>query len=197
MASSRISKNERGAAIRNTVIAATRSEAATKKVSGSPALAAEDQDNVAHALVRTTSAFKRLTTQRMKGEFDITGIQAEILVLLAAEPGMLGNDLAAVIGVNASTVTHALDAMEKQRLLTRRRCMEDRRVVRLALTEKAKRIARRSMDVTHHLLDALTAGLSQTDLYALRRSLERMAHNCQAQAHLSHRNGDLRTMRKS
>ena len=197
MATSRISKIEHDVAVRNMTITAPTAGAATQKARQRRSVAPKDQDNVAHALLRTTSAFKRLTTQRMKEEFDITGIQAEILMLLTAEPGMLGNDLAAVVGVNASTVSHALDVMEKQHLLTRRRCTQDRRVVCLALTEKARRIATRSMDVTHHILDALTAGISQTDLRALRSSLERMARNCQQQALLPYRNGDLRTMRKS
>ena len=71
-------------------------------------MAARSQhDNVAHALVRTAAALKRLTTQRVKEEFAITGVQAEILMLLATEPAMLGNDLAAVVGVMpAVSVTH-------------------------------------------------------------------------------------------
>jgi DNA-binding MarR family transcriptional regulator len=140
--------------------------------------ARDRHDNVAHALVRTSSAFKRLTTQCMKEEFNITGIQAEILMLLATEPAMLGNDLAAVMSVNASTVSHALDMMEKYGLLTRRRCTEDRRVVRIALTERAKRMANRTVEITQHILDALTTGISKTDLQALQRGLTRMADNC-------------------
>ena len=154
-------------------------------------------DNAAHALVRTSSAFKRLTTQRMKEEFNITGIQAEILMLLATEPAMLGNDLAAVVGVNASTVSHALDMLEKYGLLTRRRCTDDRRVVRIALTGQAKRIARRTIEITQHILDALTTGISKTDLQALQRGLTRMADNCQSHARSSMQSRDFRSKRNS
>jgi DNA-binding MarR family transcriptional regulator len=152
-------------------------------------------EHVAHALVRTSSAFKRLITQRMKDEFAITGIQAEILMLLATAPAMLGNDLAAVVGVNASTVSHALDGMEQSGLLTRKRCTEDRRVVRIALTEPAKRMARRTLHITRHILDAITSGISAPDLEVLQRVLPRMAENCQAHTPFPLRRRDTRTTR--
>jgi DNA-binding MarR family transcriptional regulator len=158
-------------------------------------MARSHHEHVAHALVRTSSAFKRLTTQRMKAEFEITGIQAEILMLLATEPTMLGNDLAAVVGVNASTVSHALDGMEKHGLLTRKRCTKDRRVVRIALTEPAKRMAHRTIDITRHILDALTSGISHSDLTALQRGLKRMADNCQTHAHSPRQSRGIRTPR--
>jgi len=152
-------------------------------------------EHVAHALVRTSSAFKRLTTQRMKDELAITGIQAEILMLLATAPAMLGNDLAAVVGVNASTVSHALDGMERSGLLTRKRCTEDRRVVRIALTEPAKRMARRTLHITRHILDAITSGISAADLKALQRALQRMADNCQTHTSSPRQRRDARTAR--
>ncbi|RDS86242.1 MarR family winged helix-turn-helix transcriptional regulator [Dyella psychrodurans] len=169
---------------------------ATAKQAGARRSATRDHhEHVAHALVRTSSAFKRLTTQRMKEEFAITGIQAEILMLLATAPAMLGNDLAAVVGVNASTVSHALDGMEKSGLLTRMRCTEDRRVVRIALTERAKRMARRTIDITRHILDAITRGISQSDLKALQRGLKQMADNCQTHAHSPKQRRDARIKR--
>jgi DNA-binding MarR family transcriptional regulator len=170
--------------------------AATTQKAGTRRLDSLGQhDHVAHTLVRTSSAFKRLTTQRMKEEFAITGIQAEILMLLATAPSMLGNDLAAVVGVNASTVSHALDGMEKSGLLTRKRCTEDRRVVRIALTEPAKRMARRTLHITRHILDAITSGISAADLKVLQRVLQRMAENCQAQTPSPQRRRDARTAR--
>jgi DNA-binding MarR family transcriptional regulator len=171
------------------------SGAKAKKAKARRMAARTHHDNVAHALVRTTSALKRLTTRHIREEFDITGIQAEILMLLAAEPVMLGNDLAAVVGVNASTVSHALDVMEQYGLLTRRRCTEDRRVVRIALTDQARRIARRTIEISQHILDALTTGISKSDLLALQRGLKRMADNCQTHAHLPRRSRDARVVR--
>jgi len=152
-------------------------------------------DNVAHALMRTSSALKRLTAQHMRKEFDISGIQAEILMLLATEPAMLGNDLAAVVGVNASTISHALDTMENLGLLTRRRCTEDRRVVRIALTGQARRIAQRTIQITKQILGALTTGISKPDLQALQRGLKRMADNCQTDARRSARHRDVHRAR--
>jgi DNA-binding MarR family transcriptional regulator len=175
---------------------AKRTAATVKSTAKARRMAARSHhDNVAHALVRTTSALKRLTTRHVRDEFAITGIQAEILMLLAAEPSMLGNDLAAVVGVNASTISHALDVMEQYGLLTRRRCTDDRRVVRIALTDQARRIARRTIEISQHILDALTTGISKSDLQALQRGLKRMADNCQNPARLPRRSRDARLAR--
>lgn len=169
--------------------------ATAKKATARRMAARHHHDNVAHTLVRTSSALKRLTTRHIREEFNITGMQAEILMLLAAEPVMLGNDLAAVVGVNASTVSHALDVMEQHGLLTRRRCTDDRRVVRIALTDQARRIARRTIEISQHILDALTTGISKSDLQALQRGLKRMADNCHAHTPLSRRSRDARVVR--
>ncbi|GLQ47161.1 hypothetical protein GCM10007862_22120 [Dyella lipolytica] len=196
MATSRTSKKVSDARVSGALAAAPKQGATAQKVRARRFAARNHHDNVAHALVRTSSAFKRLTTQRMKEEFDITGIQAEILMLLASEPAMLGNDLAAVVGVNASTVSHALDVMEKYGLLTRRRCTEDRRVVRIALTDQARRMARRTIEITRHILDALTTGIGKSDLQALQLGLKQMADNCQTHARSPLRNRDVRLPRK-
>jgi DNA-binding MarR family transcriptional regulator len=169
--------------------------ATAKKARARRMAARSHHDNVAHALVRTTSALKRLTTRHIKEEFGITGIQAEILMLLATEPSMLGNDLAAVVGVNASTISHALDMMEQYGLLTRSRCTDDRRVVRIALTDQARRMARRTIEISGHILDALTTGISKSDLQALQRGLKRMADNCRLHARLPRQSRAARLMR--
>jgi DNA-binding MarR family transcriptional regulator len=196
VAISRTSKKVFDAPARSALDVAIKPFADVQKIKARRFAARNRHDNVAHALMRTSSAFKRLTTQRMKEEFHITGVQAEILMLLATEPAMLGNDLAAVVGVNASTVSHALDVMEKYGLLTRRRCTQDRRVVRIALTEQAKRIARRTIEITQHTLDVLTTGVSKTDLQALQRGLKRMADNCQGHARFPIQSHDFRDVRK-
>jgi DNA-binding MarR family transcriptional regulator len=200
MTSSKARKNESETPVRDVPAAVSVRGAAARatvksRAKASRMAARNHYDNVAHALVRTTSALKRLTTQRIKEEFAITGIQAEILMLLAAEPAMLGNDLAAVVGVNASTVSHALDVMETLGLLTRRRCTDDRRVVRIALTDQARRVARRTIEISQHILGALTTGISKSDLQALQRGLKRMADNCQTHARLPQRSRDARPAR--
>jgi DNA-binding MarR family transcriptional regulator len=195
MATSKARKNLSETPVRDVPVAASVRGAAAEQARASRMAARSHHDNVAHALVRTTSALKRLTTQHIKEEFAITGIQAEILMLLVTEPAMLGNDLAAVVGVNASTVSHALDVLENLGLLTRRRCTDDRRVVRIALTHQARCVARRTIEISQHILDALTTGISKSDLQALQRGLKRMADNCQTHARFPQRSRDARPAR--
>ena len=85
--------------------------------------------------------------------------------------------------------------MENLGLLTRRRCTEDRRVVRIALTEQARGVARRTVEIGRDLLDALTSGISKPDLQALQRGLKRMAENCETHARVPLRSRDARSAR--
>lgn len=195
MTTSKASKNTSHAPVRGALAVVAERDTKVNKARAHRMAARGRHDNVAHALVRTSSALKRLTAQHMRKEFDISGIQTEILMLLATEPAMLGNDLAAVVGVNASTISHALGTMEKLGLLTRRRCTEDRRVVRIALTAQARRIAQRTIQITQQILGALTTGISKPDLQALQRGLKRMADNCQTDARPSARHRDVRRAR--
>jgi len=137
-------------------------------------------DDIARSLVRATSLFNRLTRQRVKAEFNITSMQAEILILMAVEPSLLGNDVAAAIGVNPSTVSNALDGMEKCGLVTRQRSTEDRRIVLITLTSLAKRIAGRATKISRGTVSALITGISESDLHIIQRGLKKMADNSRA-----------------
>lgn len=65
-----------------------------------------------------------------------------VLMLLNREPdkGLTPSDLAEKAGVTRATMTGLLDGLEKDALVTRRSCRDDRRMCYIHLTDKARQL---------------------------------------------------------
>jgi len=72
--------------------------------------------------------------------FDITPVQYGILSCLWAEDGQTPTQIAQKLCLDGSTITGILDRMESKGLLTRTPDPEDRRAVRVVLTERSLRL---------------------------------------------------------
>jgi MarR family transcriptional regulator, transcriptional regulator for hemolysin len=86
-------------------------------------------------------------------------------------------ELAAAVGVRQPTLTHHLDGLERSGLVTRARDPENRRVQQVALTPAGEGLFRQ-LRVAAAVFDRqLRAGLSDTDVAALRRVLAQLTAN--------------------
>ena len=88
-------------------------------------------------------------------------------------------ELAGMIGIQGATLTHHLNAMEKQGLLTRRRDPANRRMHRVELTDAGEALFLRLRDVAVAFDKRLRTGISDervarlaTELAALRANVE-------------------------
>ncbi|MGI6549849.1 MAG: MarR family winged helix-turn-helix transcriptional regulator [Syntrophomonadales bacterium] len=72
--------------------------------------------------------------------FGLTPVQYFVIVTLYNQDGMKFKDLANSLSIEGPTLTGLLDRMERAGLLERRGDPEDRRSVRVYLTEKGKQI---------------------------------------------------------
>jgi MarR family transcriptional regulator, transcriptional regulator for hemolysin len=101
------------------------------------------------------------------------------LVLLAIKSGRASNqrELADAVDIKGATLTHHLNWMEGDELLTRRRDPDNRRAHRVELTEVGEamflRLRRAAMAHDERLRD----GISQRDAAAFARVLNRMQQN--------------------
>jgi MarR family transcriptional regulator, transcriptional regulator for hemolysin len=101
------------------------------------------------------------------------------LVLLGVKSGGRANqrELAEAVGIHEATLTHHLNAMEKDGLLTRTRDPDNRRVHVVALTDAGEqrfdglRAAAMAFD------RRLRRGISADQLSALRETLDRLGEN--------------------
>lgn len=124
-------------------------------------------------ILRTSDRFQN-RFGRLFREYDLTHSQYNVLRILRGEgkpmPCLeIGDRMIQVV----PAMTGLLDRLEKLELLKRERCTQDRRVVYIELTEKAKQLLDRMDAPVHELHKQLIGHLTQTELKELSRLLEK------------------------
>jgi MarR family transcriptional regulator for hemolysin len=101
------------------------------------------------------------------------------LILVSLKAQQLGNQrtLAEAIGIRGATLTHHLNAMEADGLVTRRRDPTNRRVHRVELTDAGEALFQRLRGVALAFDRRLRAGLSEADVATLAALLDRLRDN--------------------
>jgi DNA-binding MarR family transcriptional regulator len=86
------------------------------------------RDSIPHL---TSILFRRIARVhgRAVKRFEISSVQANILATLFLKGSMTVSDLQARLALGSSTITGALDRMEKQGLVKRQQSTEDKRIV--------------------------------------------------------------------
>jgi DNA-binding MarR family transcriptional regulator len=102
-----------------------------------------------------------LSTTQCKALLELSGLGEE------SEPRQVG-DLAEAFGMSVPTMSRAVDALVKERLATRVEDSEDRRVRRVAITEKGKKLVHTLLVVRQAGMEAFAESLSA----AQRRKLD-------------------------
>jgi MarR family transcriptional regulator for hemolysin len=101
------------------------------------------------------------------------------LILISLKTRRLGNQrqLAAAVGIQGATLTHHLNAMEADGLLTRRRDPDNRRVHVVELTEKGEAAFLRLRTVAIAFDQRLRTGITDEEIATLARLLDRLRRN--------------------
>src|SRR5919202_3307850 len=107
------------------------------------------------------------------------GSEPVCLILVYLKAQQLGNQrtLAEAIGIRGATLTHHLNAMEADGLVTRRRDPTNRRVHRVELTDAGEALFQRLRGVALAFDRRLRAGLSEADVATLAAQLDRLRDN--------------------
>ncbi|KAA0227883.1 MarR family transcriptional regulator [bacterium] len=109
---------------------------------GNVSVGATRELDLVASLYRTTNAFVRELDRRLVQEDDVTFIQAITLLAIDSFDRPQPRLVADFLSQQSQTVTGVLDRLERAGHVRRLRDMEDRRAVRLQLTDSGKRIAR-------------------------------------------------------
>ena len=100
-----------------------------------------------------------------------------VLLSLKSRPTANQRELAAAVGIQDATLTHHLNGMEADGLLTRRRDPANRRVHVVELTEAGDAAFRRLRTVAQHYDTRLRTGFSDSELETLRDLLGKLRYN--------------------
>src|SRR5262249_37955719 len=98
-------------------------------------------DRIAEVIIYLYTESRRLTKAEAT-KVGLTGPQLSVVKILDELGDMSLSDLSDRIRAQNSTVTGIVDRMEREGLVDRKRSNEDRRVVRIQLTDKGRRLAR-------------------------------------------------------
>jgi len=100
-----------------------------------------------------------------------------VLLTLTAEPHGSQRSIAAAVGVEGPTLTHHLNRMEQDGLVTRTRDPENRRVHQVTLTDAGRAAFQSLLGGVVEFDKRLRAGFTEDDLATLRRLLALLAAN--------------------
>jgi MarR family transcriptional regulator for hemolysin len=100
-----------------------------------------------------------------------------ILTSLRGEEWRTQRDLARSLGIEGPTLTRHLDGMERAGLVVRRRDGDDRRAVRVELTDAGRELHNRLRENVIGFDERLRAGLSTEEIDRARAFLARLEQN--------------------
>jgi DNA-binding MarR family transcriptional regulator len=119
-----------------------------------------DVDQVLEAMIYLSAETRRVTKELAR-RANVTGPQLMVVKILETVGDLSLSELSDKIRAQNSTVTGIVDRMEREGLAQRVRSTEDRRVVRIHLTDKGRRLAREipvePMEILRRSLEGLTA----------------------------------------
>jgi MarR family transcriptional regulator for hemolysin len=89
-------------------------------------------------------------------------------------------EVARAVGIEGPTLTRHLDGLEEAGLVRRQRDPDDRRAVRVELTESGEELFQRLRKAVIAFSGRLTEGISDQELDRLRKTLARLEENVKA-----------------
>ena len=122
--------------------------------------------------------FERLLLESGIDAFN--GPQGKILDVLWQEDGLSAREIGQRSGLAGSTLTSMLDRMEAAGLVERRRSTEDRRSIRVCLTERAQGLQAEYETVSERMTEIYFRGFDPREIDAFEESLRRVLENVKA-----------------
>lgn len=106
--------------------------------------------------------------------FEITNPQFNALLVLREHPGITMGEICEKLFLACSTATDLIDRMEKSGYLNRKRDPQDRRVIRLSITEKGKQVIAEVIAARRRYVASILKQLTEEETEQLAESLERL-----------------------
>ncbi|WP_298725402.1 MarR family transcriptional regulator [uncultured Ferrovibrio sp.] len=133
--------------------------------------------NLRIAQVAVFEDFARIVGRMADRMGELTPGRFSLLTLLKHNPGINQTDLSRAVGLDKSTLTPALDQLERNGLILRQRTAADRRTYALSLSEKGKALLDDlNAKVLQHERN-IVASLSPSERATLLRLLKKIARS--------------------
>ncbi|WP_144634712.1 MarR family winged helix-turn-helix transcriptional regulator [Bordetella genomosp. 13] len=133
-------------------------------------------DNTGFLIKQVFHSMNRMLDQEM-APLELTAMQWRPLALLCKGRADTPAELARLNGVDTGAMTRTLDRLEAKGLVRRTRSLEDRRVIRIELTDSGKEKGRQIPAYIAKVLNHHLRGFSPEEVCQLRHLLRRMLAN--------------------
>ncbi|MEO6960183.1 MAG: MarR family transcriptional regulator [Burkholderiaceae bacterium] len=134
------------------------------------------ENNVGHLLKRTTASLTRMIDQGVV-PLGLTAMQWKPLVMICHGNLDTPAELSRKAMIDTGAMTRTLDRLETKGFLTRHRCEEDRRVVKLELTDSGRQVADGILPIVANSVNTHLDGFSHDEVVLLLDFLHRMISN--------------------
>ncbi|MFW5782652.1 MAG: MarR family winged helix-turn-helix transcriptional regulator [Candidatus Muiribacteriaceae bacterium] len=121
------------------------------------------------------SRFNNVFIGRELEEFGLGAGQYLYLLTLYHNEGITQNELAERLFINKGCATRALNKLEENGYIIRKRNEKDRRAINLYVTEKALKIRDNIYDIIRKRLECVTSDLSMEEKDTLKKLLQKVA----------------------
>jgi len=135
------------------------------------------QDSIGYLLRNLTQQVSREVEKRM-AEHGLTDAQWKPLLFIHQGRGETAADLARSSCIDTGAVTRMLDRIEDKALVRRVRSEQDRRIVKLELTDEGRRLAEEVVpEVLSGVLNETLAGFTASEYEQFKHLLQRALEN--------------------
>lgn len=107
----------------------------------------------------------------------VTSAQFKVLIIMAQYAIDTPAELCRYLSLDSGSMTRMLDRLEQKELIARRRCPDDRRQVRLGLTEQGLKLADQLPQIGSDAMNELLGVLSPAELATLEQILTKVLLN--------------------
>lgn len=125
-------------------------------------------------ILKDISRCGRLYREQMLAPLGLTGRHGLYLKEIGQNPGISQEQLAQKLSVNKSNVARQVAAMEEEGYILRSACGKDKRVLRLALTEKGQALLPRIEEIMDNWESLLVRSLTESEQQILEILLQRL-----------------------
>ncbi|MDE2335277.1 MAG: MarR family transcriptional regulator [Rhodospirillales bacterium] len=129
------------------------------------------------SLLHDLARHSRMEADRRASSQGLTLAQWKIIIHLERQAGLSQKELAEILEVEPITIARLIDRLEAHGLVQRRDDPSDRRIWRLHLTRGAAPVLKALAQERAAMLEAITKGLSRTEIATVEAAMVRMKEN--------------------
>ena len=129
-------------------------------------------DRLIFLLAQARNCLMTSLDRTLLAQAGITAPQAGALFYLLKNEGCLLSQLSQGLILDNSAITGMVDRLEKRNLIQRKNCPDDRRAIKIFLTDAGREVAHKSLPVVKEYNQAIKEGFSSEEINAFKSVLQ-------------------------